>query len=58
MEYREVDIDTAKGNIDDFALMEKGKPDTAVVLLGWDEVGLFDGGFENPIYVRILGEEA
>ena len=48
--YTEVDIDKAEGNIDDYVVMEKGKPETAYVLYGWDEVGLFDHEFTNPVY--------
>jgi len=48
--YTEVDIDKAKGNADDYVVMEKGKPETAYVLLGWDEVGLFDHEFTHPVY--------
>ena len=54
MEYQEVDITTAKGNIDDYAGMEKGNPDTALTMLGWDEVGEFDNLFSTPVYVRII----
>ena len=48
--YTEVDIDTAEGDIDDYVVMEKGKPETAYVLYGWDEVGLFDHEFTHPVY--------
>ena len=48
--YTEVNIDKAEGDIDDYVVMEKGKPETAMVLLGWDEVGLFDSEFTNPVY--------
>jgi len=35
----------------DFAIYEKdGNPDDGYVLLGWDEVGMFDSEFENPVY--------
>ena len=27
-----------------------GNPDDGYVLLGWDEVGMFDSEFENPVY--------
>ena len=33
-----------------YVVMEKGQPETAMVLLGWDEVGLFDSEFTNPVY--------
>ncbi len=33
-----------------YVVMQKGKPETALVLLGWDEVGLFDSQFTNPVY--------
>ena len=33
-----------------YVVMQKGKPETAMVLLGWDEVGLFDSQFTNPVY--------
>ena len=48
--FTEVDIDKADGNMDDYVVMEKGKPETAYVLYGWDEVGLFDHEFTNPVY--------
>ena len=51
--YTEVDIDKADGNMDDYVVMEKGDPETALVLLGWDEVGLFDHEFTNPVYARM-----
>jgi len=50
---REVVISLCSGNADDFAIMERGEPDTARVLLGWDEVGLFDSEFKDPMYVRL-----
>jgi len=51
--YTEVNIDKADGNMDDYVVMEKGNPETAMVLLGWDEVGLFDHEFTNPVYARM-----
>ena len=50
----EVDITKVPegSNADDYGVMEKGKPETAVHLLGWDEVGLFDHEFKNPVYIR------
>ena len=51
IQFTEVNIDTAQGNADDHAVMEKGKPETAITLMGWDEVGLFDHEFTNPVYV-------
>ena len=34
--YTEVNIDKADGNMDDYVVMEKGNPETAMVLLGWE----------------------
>ena len=53
---QEVDIDKVEpgANADDFSCMEKGKPETALCLMGWDEVGMFDHEFKNPVYVRCL----
>ena len=36
-----------------YVVMQKGKPETALVLLGWYEVGLFDHEFTNPVYARM-----
>lgn len=53
MKYTEVNIHEEKGRADDYVVMEKGQPDTALLLLGWDEVGLFDHNFKHPVYARI-----
>jgi len=31
-------------------VMEKGAEDTAIVLYGFDELGLFENEFKNPVY--------
>jgi len=52
--YEIVDIKNATGNADDYGVMERGNPDTCMTLLGWDEIGLYDNQFSNPVYVRII----
>jgi len=52
--YTVVNIDNESGNIDEYAVMERGKPETALTLNGWDEVGAFDSEFADPVYVRGL----
>ena len=51
-----IDIKKAAGNIADFAIIESGDTtgDTALTLLGWDEIGKFDSWFANPIYIRVI----
>jgi len=51
--YTEVDINKVDGMMNEYVVMEKGKPETAYVLYGWDEVGLFDHEFTNPVYARV-----
>lgn len=53
---QEVDINDVETGADatDFCCMEKGKPETAMVLYGWDEVGEFDHYFKNSVYVRCI----
>jgi len=34
----------------DLVVLEKGDPDSALVLYGFDEVGIFDSQFTNPVY--------
>ena len=48
--YTEVDINKVDGRMNEYVVMEKGKPETAYVLYGWDEVGLFDHEFTHPVY--------
>ena len=56
--YTEVNIHQVTGLMDNYAVMERGKPQTAMVLYGWDEVGLFDHQFTSPVYVRITEAQA
>ena len=34
----------------ELCVYEQGDPDSAIVLLGWDEVGMFDREFKRPVY--------
>jgi len=34
----------------DLVVMEKGDLDSALVLMGFDEIGLFDNMFKKPVY--------
>ena len=56
----EVDITKAEGNATDYSVMEKGDPDSAMVIYGWDEVELFNllakQDFKNPVWVRATKE--
>ena len=54
LEYEVVDIDKVDDEADilDYGIMEKGKPNTALVLYGWDEIGEFDKLFFNPVYIK------
>ena len=48
-----IDIVKFQGSIptgQDLVVFEKGNPDTALVLYGFDEVGMFDSEFSNPTY--------
>ena len=46
------DLNTYNGPMNgELIIYEKdGNPDDGYVLLGWDEVGMFDSEFENPVY--------
>lgn len=49
----EIDLPTFEGCIPprtDLVIFEKGDPDTALVLYGFDEVDLFTQQFKNPAY--------
>lgn len=48
-----IDIKTFNGSIPtgkDLVVFEKNNPASALVLYGFDEVGMFDHQFKNPIY--------
>ena len=48
-----IDINTFKGAIPsghDLVVFEKGFIDSAITLYGFDEVGMFDSDFTNPVY--------
>ena len=48
-----IDINTFTGSIptgQELVVFEKGNPSSALVLYGFDEVGMFDAQFENPTY--------
>tara|TARA_R110002051_G_scaffold38236_4_gene81571 strand:- start:149 stop:337 length:189 start_codon:yes stop_codon:yes gene_type:complete len=53
-----IDIKKAAGNIADFAIMETGDTtgETALTLLGWDEIGALDSLFINPVYIRVIND--
>ena len=34
----------------DLVVMEKGDLDSALVLMGFDEIGMFDNMFKKPVY--------
>lgn len=53
MTYVEIDINTRTGLINDIVIMDRGKPDTALELYGWDEVGMFDSDFADPVYAVV-----
>ena len=52
--FKKININTYKGIIPydmDLVIAEKGNEiKTAIVLYGFDEVGLFDHNFKNPVY--------
>ena len=53
MEITIIDINTFSGAIPtgkDLVVFEKGNPNSALVLYGFDEVGMFDSEFKNPTY--------
>ena len=35
---------------EDLVVFEKGDPESALVLYGFDEIGMFDSDFTNPTY--------
>lgn len=49
-----IDIDSYEGSIPagkDLVVFEKGNPDGALVLYGFDEVGLYSAfGIKNPVF--------
>lgn len=52
--FKKININKYKGVIPynmDLVIAEKGNEiKTAIVLYGFDEVGLFDHNFKNPVY--------
>lgn len=60
MEFKKIDIDTYKGDIPhgtELVVAEEGNEiESALVLLGFDEIGYFDREFKNPVY-GFLSEE-
>lgn len=55
---QQIDIDNYDGLCDGICVMDatefvNGTIDNALTLLGFDEVGMFDHEFNNPIYVKI-----
>jgi len=57
----EINPDTFRGRIPkgaDLCVWEKGKPDTALILYGFDEMGLFDAEFSNPVYGFIYDNDS
>ena len=50
--FEKIDIDSYEGHIvGELVVAEKGNElQSAIVLYGWDEVGLFDHEFKNPVY--------
>ncbi len=55
-----IDIDTFRGSIPaghDLVIAEAGdrRGRTAIVLYGFDEVGMFDADFQNPVYAFLAG---
>jgi hypothetical protein len=48
-----ININTFSGSIPtghDLVVFEEGNPNSALVLYGFDEVGMFDSALNNPIY--------
>jgi len=46
-------INTFAGTIpvgENLVVFEKGDPESALVLYGFDEIGMFDSDFSNPTY--------
>lgn len=53
MNFTQIDPDSYEGVIPtgtELVVMEKGDLDTALILFGFDEIGMFDSKFTNPIY--------
>ncbi len=54
MTFEEIDVNTYSGNIPtdtDLVVAESGDvKETALVLYGFDEIGMFDDEFNNPVY--------
>ena len=49
---KEIDIDKVNSIPSgyDLVIMEKGDPDTALILYGFDELDMFREEFKNPVY--------
>ena len=60
MTFTEIDVNTYSGNTPtgtDLVVAESGDvEETALVLYGFDEIGMFDGEFNNPVY-GFLGDK-
>jgi len=60
MTFTEIDVTTYSGNIPtdtDLVVAESGDvEETALVLYGFDEIGMFDDEFNNPVY-GFLGDK-
>ena len=60
MTFTEIDVNTYSGNIPtdtDLVVAESGDvEETALVLYGFDEIGMFDYEFNNPVY-GFLGDK-
>ena len=53
LDITEINIDTFQGRIPsghDLVIFEKGDPDSALTLYGFDEVNDFNGEFITPVY--------
>jgi hypothetical protein len=53
MTFTKIDINTYEGGIPrgcELVIMEDGIRDTESVLMGFDEVGMLDSEFKNPVY--------
>ncbi len=60
MTFTEIDVNTYSGNVPtgaDLVVAESGDvEETALVLYGFDEIGMFDDEFNNPVY-GFLGDK-
>ena len=58
--FTEIDVNTYSGNVPtgtDLVVAESGDvEETALVLYGFDEIGMFDDEFNNPVY-GFLGDK-